>query len=101
METNQRQSDELNWTVAGIRSERARIEERLKYLNEREQQLVGGGMTSAAATPTPKTKAKAKSRKRQLSPETREKMRAAARKRWNKPETTSAPAPLETVGATM
>jgi hypothetical protein len=97
METNQRQSDELNWKIAGIRAERGRIEERLKYLDEQERQLVGGGMTQA---PTAKPKAKAKTvRKRILSPETREKMRAAARKRWNKPEPANVPAPVETTHA--
>jgi len=92
MDTNQRQSDELNWKIAGIRAERGRITDRLKYLDEQERQLVGGGMTNAAA----KAPAKAKTRKRQLSPETREKMRAAARKRWNKPEETPAPPTVET-----
>lgn len=94
MEANQRQSDELNWKIAGIRAERGRIEERLKYLNEQEQQLTHAGLTSTSTA-----KPKAKTRKRQLSPETREKMRAAARKRWNKPEQAPAPAPVESVPA--
>lgn len=104
MEATTRTSDELNWKLLGIRSERSNIEARLKFLENEERRLTSVGLTGTPKAGKGKTKkaapATGQTRKRALSEETRQKMRDAAHKRWaGKSKTSAAAAPAPEAAA--